>query len=669
MKEKDFIKKALQQNIADKEKIRSNILNDVQVKTKNRIKTKKVFSLAAAVILVIAASLIAMMSIYTAPKINAGPNTIAEYSDVLNVIGKYRERDSSYGLRFPKMLSKPSLDAPAAVEQETSNSIDYSKTNIQTEGMDEGDIVKNDGEYIYKLNTDGFYIISAVNGSLTIESSIKIDNYVPQELYISGNKVILLGGIYETYSYNNYSNVSPMMDCMSFFRYSKTEIRIYDITDKTNPELKRQIVVDGNYFTSRLMTQENSLFYMINYNFNYNEESSYIPKISDSAINDGQEKNIPIENIFYYDDISQYSYLIIGHINIGDAEKSLTQYAYLGLGGEIYVSPENIFVASYSYASIYEYNVFGWRKASDSKPQTRIIKISLSDLKHKAEAYVEGNVKDRYSLDEYNGYLRIATSVNYKTFYSNVFVLDSELNIVGKITEISPGETIYSVRFNKEKGSLVTFKKTDPYFNLDFSNPAEPKISKGLKEDGVSYYLHYIGDTDYTIGVGMMSNVIKDIYGERVIWTGLKVSLYDNSSGEAVNIKTIEIEGSCHSEIFHNPKALLYNEERGLFAFTYENWKYNNFGYNYSSMTQGMAIFKFDINAENNADKLVYRNTLSNLNNKIDASSYVFYDSYWKFINRGIQIGDYVYTISDQYIKSYSLDNLEVISTLNLYEE
>ncbi len=233
-------------------------------------------------------------------------------------------------------------------------------------------------------------------------------------------------------------------------------------------------------------------------------------------------------------------------------------------------------MATYDYQSVYKINAFGWVTTSDAVGSTRIVKIALSDLKQKAVARVEGTISDRYWMDEYNGYLRVATSVWGSTQYTNIFVLDSNLSVKGKITNIAPGESIYSVRFNKETGSLVTFKQVYPYFNLNLSDPSNPTISRGLKEDGVSYYIHYIGDTSYTIGVGRMSEVVNSGWGERVIWTGLKVSLYDNSSGEAVNIKTVVLEGSCYSELFYNPKALLYDEAKGLFAFSYENWQYTD---------------------------------------------------------------------------------------------
>lgn len=139
------------------------------------------------------------------------------------------------------------------------------------------------------------------------------------------------------------------------------------------------------------------------------------------------------------------------------------------------------------------------------------------------------------------------------------------------------------------------------------------------------------------------------------------MSIYDNSSGEAVNIKTVEIAGSCYAEVFNNPKALLFDENKNMFAFSYQNWNYTA-----STLEQGLAVFNFDTNAVNNDDKLTYLGTLSNqgqINPYNTMEGYYYY--YWSFVERGIRIGEYLYTTSDRFD---DLANLEVVETLDLYE-
>lgn len=659
MKESKFYKKVVSDNIIDKERIRQNVLNQSASYKKPKFTAKKIFAIAAVVLLVIVASFATLSSIYYTPKVRPSEmKTTKNYKQIVSVIDDFRAKENPFRLDLPSF--KATSPAPGAPISESLNN-DYSKTNVQTKGMDEGDIVKTDGAYIYKLSTQGMFIISTNNGQMAVESSIVIDNYVPKELYVSEDYIILVGGVYYYEPSNYYGQIEPLADVFSYMSYSKTDIRVYNIQNKKSPELKRQLVIDGNFETSRLNEATGEFLYMVNYNFYYGKEETYIPKISDSEVEDGKEMQIPAENIFYYDDVVSYNYLVVGKIDINSADTISAYAAYLGLGGLKYVSNENIYVATYDYQSNQKVNIFGWVSSSSSfVTQTRIVKINFSSLKPTAAAKIEGTIKDRYSIDEYDGYLRVAATTRSNGSFSRVYVLASDLSLSGLIDNIAPGERIYSVRFNGTTGSLVTFRQVDPYFNLDLSDPKNPKISKGLKEDGVSHYIHYIGDTSYTIGVGRMS----EEQGQGVRWTGLKVSLYDNSSGEAVNISTHIIYGSCHSELFYNPKALMYNEERGLFAFTYENWTYSYNSYQYNTMTQGLAVFSFDL-TKDGADKLEYNTTLSNFNNGIDVYNN-YYKNYRSYITRGIQIGNYVYTISDKYIKAYDITNLELHFKLDL---
>lgn len=684
MKEKDLIKKVLEEKVSDKEQIRYRATDsNIFVKHRGVNMKKRAILLSAMIIIVI---MVSSFTVFTPPRVEgAAPQNVTAYKKLLSVIEDFNNSKNSFnanqiqifgGMKKSAALPDAAPMAPQESAAQNNAGNDYSKTNVQTKGMDEGDIIKVDGSYIYKINSQGCVIIAVNDGNMTVASQINVDNYVPQELYIVGNKLVMIGGVYEQYIYSGSYNIEPMYDCMCYINYTKTDIRIYDITDRSNPVLDRKLTVDGNYYTSRLIEETNELLYMVNYYFSYGNEDKYIPQLEDSQINEGEKAAMPVENIYYYKDIAEFSYLIVGKISLDNPDKDSKMSAFLGLGGAIYVSEENVYVATYDYLSTYKTNAWGWISYdSECIESTRIVKISLSDLKQKASGRVEGTIKDRYSLDEYQGYLRIAATVNGKR-YNAVYVLNPELSLAGKITDIAPGEVIYSVRFNKEKGSLVTFERTDPYYNLDLKDPNNPKISKGLKEDGVSYYLHYIKDTDYTIGVGRNTAEVVNPYGSFVQWKELKITLYDNSSGEAVNVVTIYLPAEdagweCYSELFYNPKALLYNEERGLFAFTYQAWKYSRIGYyNYqSTMKEGLAVFKIDLEAENNQEKLVYKGSLSNISSEGQNTSdwNEYYDSYFTFINRGVQIGDYIYTVSDRIITSYNIDTLAIINRLDLY--
>lgn len=628
------------------------------------------------------------------------PNTFANETELKNLINSFNEQ--SYSNYRDSKNATDDLSLEAVPEAATSG--DYSQTNTQVEGVDEGDIIKTDGQYIYKLQSTGVLIVKANGGNIEKMSEIKIDNYVPKEIYVSGDSLILIGGIYSTINIDSYCCVEPMRDI--YFSYNDTDIRIYDITDIQNPVLQRHIKLNGYYHSSRLI--DNNFYFITNYYFYYGNEKTYIPKISDSEIEEGAEKNIDLKNIYYYESVPSYCYMIMGKIDISSPTESILK-AYLGLGGTIYVSQDNIYIATADYSSCYNKTILGsYQMVQNCFAKTRIVKIGLNNLEQKAITRVDGTIKDRYSMDEYQGYLRVATTVNIWNMYfyedgnsvtiesnetssnnnssndikpdeiiekirlyNNVYVLNENLKLTGKCEKIAPNETIYSVSFNKEKGSLVTFKFTDPYFILNLSDPANPTVSQGLKEDGVSHYLHDISD-DLTIGIGRDSETITTSWGERVVWKGLKVSLYDTSGEDAVNICTPQIQDftNCDyvfAEIFYNPKALLYNKDRGLFAFSVQMWNYTHDEYYYcpSNMKQGVAIFNFDI--ENQT--IIYRGFLSNFDNNVSVDEWEnYYKNYWSFVKRSVQIGDYIYTISEKYITSYDFNTLEKVQQFTASE-
>ncbi len=683
MKEKELFEKVVEKNLADKERIRAKAKESASKSLQFVPKWKKGLAIAIVLLVVSIATLAGMLTSFSPmpSPTNLIPQTINDYSEILNVIENLNNREDNFdvsnlwgrwgGMKI--MSAAPQADGALMDSEGAYGSAERtSDTNVQTQGMDEGDLVKVRGQYIYKLSGNGCTIARAVNGQLSIVASIGVDNYVPVEMYISmdNTKLVMIGGIYE-YD-NSYSlRAEPMYNWCYHITYYKTDIRVYDITDKSTPVLEREIMLDGNYYTSRLEESTNRLYYIINYHFYYGEEERYIPTIKDSMVSEGAEQKMASADLYYYSDIANNSYLIMGYINLDDPKTDAKQAAYLGLDGIVYVSAENIFVATYDYNSIYEKNIFGWVRRDASYGMTRIVKISLEDLQQKAMTRVKGTIKDRYSLDEYKGFLRVAVTVNANTRYNAVYALDSMLELTDKIENIAPDESIYAVRFNGDTGSLVTFRTVDPYYRLDLSDPYNINISEGLKKPGVSFYIHYIEGTPYTIGIGR--STIEN--SQWVRWNGIEVVLYYNDPNNALAdpeiVAEYVLEGDCYAEILYDPKALLYDKELGIFGFSYQRWNYSNYYY-YYSMEQGFALFSFDTQAEKNADKLTYRATLTNLNSgKVDiGDSYSYYnDAYWSFISRGVFIGDYIYTISDSLIVSYDINTLAIIQKLTLWQD
>jgi|GEM_PF-3174436 len=587
---------------------------------------------------------------------------IDDYNKQLNIF----QNGKNGGFKDEIGAASPESDMKGDNALNSENS--YTKTNTQVAGVDEGDIVKADGKSIYKLSQNGFIIVDVDNGDMKISCEIKRQNYVPLELYVNGDKLVMIGGVYEYFYYGGGRKIMPEVDCCSCLYYYKTEIAVYSIKDKINPVLQRSVTIDGYYLTSRMIGSK--VYYMLDYGFYYGNQESYIPKIKDSKIGE-KEEEIKISDIYYFKDVPLFNYTVLGYINLTDTN-DLSQKAYLGAGGETYVNLENIYVAANDYSGCVRRNIFGYFNFDFSKTRTRILKFNLNTLMFSAASKVEGTIKDRYSLDEYGGNLRVATTTaanwaDDKLSYSTVFVLDKDLKQIGKVSDIGLGESIYSVRFKEKQCIVVTFLVTDPLYIVDLSNPYNPTVNSGLKEDGVSFYLHYVGDTGLIIGLGRDTEEI----GGMVTWKGLKISLYKEVGGELVNLDTKTIGTAWSSaEALYNPKAIMTDFENPnymFFGFACEVWDYSgSFGdyYNYSLTTQSFYLFRIDFLNEKFFEPDILTNFTGGLNYNYaqgDEAFYSWYDNYYSYIKRSVAIGNYVYTISDKYITSYSLDDLSTV--------
>ncbi len=196
--------------------------------------------------------------------------------------------------------------------------------------------------------------------------------------------------------------------------------------------------------------------------------------------------------------------------------------------------------------------------------KTGIVKIGLRGFKVEATGAVPGHPLNQFALDEYDGDLRIATTVGESNIWfgfagtggrsesaNDVYVLDKGLNIQGSVKDLGKTEKIYSVRFINDKGYLVTFRQTDPFYVLDLSNPKNPELKGELKIPGYSSYLHPIAK-NMILGIGKEN------------WQ-VKISLFDvSSAAEPKEIAKYTLDESW-TEVENNFHAFLQDEKHGIF--------------------------------------------------------------------------------------------------------
>ena len=521
----------------------------------------------------------------------------------------------------------------AATAGESRDALDYSKTNVQVENVDEADIVKTDGNYIYYITQGSAYIIKANN--LEIVNKINLngekERFSPFELYINDDKLILIG---------NYSKIEEIEQENSKLRYynriyseSSSQAIVYDISNKTDPIEVRTVRLDGSYRNSRMIGDN---IYLISsksaYYYDGMAENEILPKVYDDSVG---EKVIAATDIAYFPGTNSYSFMTVAGFDINNKESVCTETFY-GASDTVYASLNNLYITQINYDQ-------GWDAAKNTIYK---FKLNGSKIELLCKADVKGNLNNQFSMDEYRGNLRIATTSGYNEEATNqLFILDENLREIGKIEDIAVGERIYSVRFIGKIGYVVTFEQVDPLFVIDLSDPRNPEIKGELKIPGYSSYLHPYDET-HIIGIGY--NTKPNGYGG-VTNANMKMSMFDVSDLEnPTELFNVDIgEDYAYSEITYNHKVLFENKEKDLIGFPVtlrENRA--------SDDRDTLSIFHIDL--EKGFERY------GEISHEID---------YRTNIDRAIYIGNTIYTLADYEVKSYDLNTLEELQTLEIEEE
>jgi inhibitor of cysteine peptidase len=528
---------------------------------------------------------------------------------------------------------------------------DYSTTNIQVLGVDEADIVKTDGKYVYAVSGNTVVIIDAYPAeNARILSKIKMEEN-PIEIFINENKLIVFGS---------------------------TFIKVYDVSDREIPILSRDVSFDGNYFDSRMIGDY--VYVIVSSPINYQGEIE-LPKIS----SDGKDQPTPANEIYYFD-VPDYSYNFTTIISVNtqnDAEEITKETFLIGWTQNIYVSSNNIYITNTNiYITNTTYDdgkILNSMEYPETTEETIIHKISIADgkIEYKSWGEVPGTVLNQFSMDEYQGYFRIATTIGWME-NNNVYVLDNDLKVVGKLEGLAPGEKIYSARFMGNRAYLVTFKKIDPLFVVDLKDPENPTVLGELKIPGFSDYLHPY-DENHIIGVG--KNAVDE--GSFAWYQGIKIALFDVSDPQnPVEISNYAIgDRGTDSYVLTDHKAFLFSRSKNLLVMPISLAKIdeNKYPDGVPPYAYGdfvwQGVYVFNVSLENG---FVFKGGITHMENNVDYS-YPPYSVYYPYsdysVKRSLYIGDVLYTISDGLIKMNNLDNLSEINEValpggsNIYED
>lgn len=558
------------------------------------------------------------------------------------------------------MLSVDSITNANSKNETATNEVanDYSKTNTQVQGVDEADIVKTDGTYIYYLTNEKLTIINTENASQMKEmSTIKFDEtFTPEELFLNNDKLIVIGTRYEYDKTERKIGIDEDYLYPNYMDKTYTSAKLYNVKDKINPTLERTVEVEGDYLTARMIDSNvyiasNKYMYYAyicnTYKSTELNEDDFKPHYLDTATSN-ETKSINFDCIYYIPEFEDTNYLNIVAFNITNNQEANVE-SYLGAGEEIYASKENLYVTKTKY---------DYEKNNKTSITTEIYKFNLNNANctFAKAGDVPGSVLNQFSMDECNGYFRIATtdstSWNSESNTNNLYVLNENLETIGKIEGLAKGERIYSVRFMGNRAYMVTFVETDPLFIIDLSNPTTPTVLGELKIPGYSKYLHPYDET-HLIGIGEDTDVVNYGYGDRVVTNGMKMAMFDvtdpNNPQELYNVKIGE--KGTYSELLYNHKALLFSKEKNIIAFPISITEND-----YKVTFQGAIVY--GVSLEKGFE----------LKTKISNSA-TDYDRYYSRnrVERIIYIKDTLFTLSNGLIKAVDLNTFETKGSIELH--
>lgn len=572
---------------------------------------------------------------------------VDNFENLYAMLEKRVEKEKNIILDSVTTNQSTSADS-AVLNEEAASAEDFSKTNVQVEGVDEADIVKTDGNFIYYLTNSALTITDVNNVKLTSKVVFNNKEFEPQEIFLKDNKIVIIGITYRETEEKNIVNTEYYYPTNETYTVAK----IYNIDDRENPKLERTVEIEGYYLSSRMIGDNvylisNKYIYAYlckDYKQSQLDEEEFKPQYIDTAT--GEEiKSIGFDCIYYIPEFEDTNYLNIVAFNITNNEPANIT-SYLGGGSQVYSSATNLYITRTKY----NYD-------DGSEINTEIYKFNLKDATctFSKTGKVPGSVLNQFSMDEKDGYFRIATtdstSWSSESNTNNLYVLNENLEIVGKVEGLAPGERIYSVRFMGNRAYMVTFVQTDPLFVIDLSDPTNPTVLGELKIPGYSKYLHPY-DENHLIGFGENTKLVNYGYGDQVVTDGMKIALFDvtdpNNPTEMYSVNIGE-EGT-YSELLNNHKALLFSKEKNIIAFPISIT-----GEDYEVTFQGAIVYGLSL--ENGFEE---KGRITNIEN--DINKYYPRNS----IQRIIYINDTLYTLSRNLIKATDMNTMEPKGSIKL---
>lgn len=594
-------------------------------------------------------------------------------------------------------------DTSGGAQAEGGDDRGYSTTNVQEAGVDESDIVKNDGSYIYMLTSDKVHVVKAVPVNEMAEvATIEVESG-GDSLYLRPGQLIALsttgwccwsGGAWPEPAVAEATAGEPAQaeaawdeadaddppakvvnarisaDALDspWYDGNKTTVSVIDVNDPANPVAVKTIQFEGNLASSRLIGDRLHVVMTTMPRLPQADSAASIDAMTldewlpDVAVmsSDGQTAvadAVDWQTSFRPADPNGYAMTLVATINLTDLEAPIATTAVTANVETVYASLESLYLTDteYSYSSF------------SMQTDTVLHKLTFTDAgtDYVASGLVPGRPLNQYSLGEYQGYLRIGTTgegwgPDTSQNASGVYVLGENggtLDIVGKVENIAPGERIYSARFLGDRGFLVTFRRIDPLFTVDLSDPTSPTILGELKVPGYSDHIQFL-DENHLLTIGRNAEE-----SDSFAWVqGVLLTIFDVT--DMANPQILDVNGSparveiggrgTYSEANHNPKAFNHFAERNALAFPIDLYDGDTTGAEYGTYAfTGLYVYR--VTVENGFEYL------GRIASSENAGGNGCYDKYYG-PTRGVFIGEHVYSVTGLGVKAATIADVGTIA-------
>ncbi len=497
--------------------------------------------------------------------------------------------------------------APAA--DSTSAGGDFSSTNVQVAGVDEPDIIKTDGNRILAVAQGRLHYVDVSGSQPRYLGSVDLvgesGSGWGQEIFIRGDRAMVFSTSYadwlEPVAARDLEGDHVIAEDVMFQGGPVSLIQEVDLSNPASMEVVSELRVEGNYLSARAVGDVvwmSMSSYPAQFQFVYPsgpaaEEAAeatnkqiaatanlgaWLPAYRFDGPGGTRAGLLPdCEQLYTPAEFDGFTVLSVLSFNLAEPLGTGDAASVLADGHTLYGSGQSLYLASST--PVWAEPVTDGDSVSISAPTewtTTVHKFSVSPdgpARYEATGDVEGHLLNQFSMDEYNGYFRVATTIgepwDTETSESQVVVLEQRgrrLTEVGKVDNLGRGERIFSVRFAGDIGYVVTFRQVDPLYVIDLADPTAPSVAGELKIPGFSTYLHPIGD-GLLIGVGQDAD---DTGRTR----GTKVSLFDVSNPANPTELDVIVFPDAHSEAEWDHRAFLYWAPEEMVAIPLTKYDY-----------------------------------------------------------------------------------------------